>query len=865
LKERFNIIGLLLIFVFLPLSLRATHNRAGEITYKQISDLTYRITVITYTSTGPEPVADRPELEVQFGDGTKATVKRIEEVFLPNYYKRNKYVYDHTYPGPGTYQILMEDPNRNRGVVNIPNSVNVVFSIKSILIINPAIGQNSTPVLLNPPIDKAALGYTFIHNPAAFDPDGDSLSYKLAICTAESGKEIVDYTYPSFSDSLVVNERTGDLIWATPTQIGKYNVAMTIEEWRNGVRIGRIQRDMQIEVYETTNKPPVISGVGRFCIIAGQTFSKEIRATDPNNDSVRFQVSGGPFSLDLNPAIFKQVVTMPGLAIGNINWKTDCTLVRKQPYLMIIKAKDLNGQLQLIDSKNIEVYIQAPPVKNLKALPASSFVTVSWDPSDCANAAGYRIYRKTGSASYTLDTCRTGIPPELGYQLAGEVAGHTNSTFIDSNNGLGLNQATDYCYRVIAFFNDGAESLASEEVCTQLVRGFPLLVKVSVAKTDAASGEMDLAWLKPTAEQISGAPGPFVYRIFRSPGLYAQNLVLIDSVMNLDNTIYKDKNINTLSARWSYQIELWNTQPGNRFRIGIPQMASAVFLELGAFHESMKLSFEKNVPWVNDRYVIYRNAGVQEDSVGQTADLNYNDRGLREGVSYCYRVKSIGGFPDLSLSGLVNWSQTVCAIPIDTIAPCAPILMVTSVCDSLGNKLTWNNVNDSCCTDAAKYRIYYRNTAEGDLIRIDSLAPADKTVFWHFPDKTMAGCYAVTAVDSVGNESIKSNIVCVDDCINYSIPNVFTPNGDGMNDWLKPNPYNRVEKIDLKVYSRWNTLVFKTENPDINWDGKNYINGKQVPSGVYYYVCTVYERRLTGVEPRVLTGFVHILYSDVKN
>jgi gliding motility-associated-like protein len=128
----------------------------------------------------------------------------------------------------------------------------------------------------------------------------------------------------------------------------------------------------------------------------------------------------------------------------------------------------------------------------------------------------------------------------------------------------------------------------------------------------------------------------------------------------------------------------------------------------------------------------------------------------------------------------------------------------------------------------------------------------------------MAGCYAVTAVDSVGNESKMSNIVCVDDCINYSIPNVFTPNGDGINDWLNPNPYNRVEKIDLKIFSRWNVLVFQTEDPNINWDGKYIVSGKPVPAGVYYYVCSVYERRLTGTEPRYLTGFVHVLYNEVK-
>jgi gliding motility-associated-like protein len=190
--------------------------------------------------------------------------------------------------------------------------------------------------------------------------------------------------------------------------------------------------------------------------------------------------------------------------------------------------------------------------------------------------------------------------------------------------------------------------------------------------------------------------------------------------------------------------------------------------------------------------------------------------------------------------------------------------VVRSVCDSLGNHLTWNNVNDSCSTDAARYRIYYRNTAEGEMVKLDSVEPATRTVYWHFPDKTMAGCYAVTAVDSVGNESGFSNVVCVDDCINYSIPNVFTPNGDGLNDWLRPNPYNRVEKIDLKIFSRWNMLVFETDDPAINWDGKHKVNGKQVPAGVYYYVCTVYERRLSGTEERYLTGFVHVLYDEVK-
>ena len=49
----------------------------------------------------------------------------------------------------------------------------------------------------------------------------------------------------------------GDFVWYTPVDTGKYNVAINIEEWRFGVKIGNITRDMQINVYETENNPPV--------------------------------------------------------------------------------------------------------------------------------------------------------------------------------------------------------------------------------------------------------------------------------------------------------------------------------------------------------------------------------------------------------------------------------------------------------------------------------------------------------------------------------------------------------------------------------------------------------------------------------
>ena len=303
---------LLALVSFCFFNLNATHNRAGEITFVQLSDLSYEITLTTFTYT--LSLADRPTLDIEWGDNTTSTATRKTKLTLPNFYQRNVYVIIHTYPGPGAYRIVVQDPNRNAGVKNIPNSVNVVFSISTTLIVNPAMGRNNTPVLLNPPYDKAAFGYIFIHNPSAYDSDGDSLSYKLTVCTREDGKPIENYTLPPATHSIRVDSISGDLIWDTPADTGKFNVAMEIQEWRNGKKIGVVVRDMQIEVFNTNNKPPVNSPLKDYCVEVGQPVDFLFSATDVNKDSLSLKATSGVFKLTPCPATFTKVASVLGFA-----------------------------------------------------------------------------------------------------------------------------------------------------------------------------------------------------------------------------------------------------------------------------------------------------------------------------------------------------------------------------------------------------------------------------------------------------------------------------------------------------------------------------------------------------------------------
>ena len=114
--------------------------------------------------------------------------------------------------------------------------------------------------------------------------------------------------------------------------------------------------------------------------------------------------------------------------------------------------------------------------------------------------------------------------------------------------------------------------------------------------------------------------------------------------------------------------------------------------------------------------------------------------------------------------------------------------------------------------------------------------------------ESLAGCYAVAAVDSFYNVSELSNTVCVDNCSDYNLPNVFTPNNDGANDLYTPIlPIRFIAEVDMKIFNRWGALVFETNDPMLNWDGTSGLTGKELEEGVYYYVCYVYEVTVTGV------------------
>jgi gliding motility-associated-like protein len=124
---------------------------------------------------------------------------------------------------------------------------------------------------------------------------------------------------------------------------------------------------------------------------------------------------------------------------------------------------------------------------------------------------------------------------------------------------------------------------------------------------------------------------------------------------------------------------------------------------------------------------------------------------------------------------------------------------------------------------------------------------------------SQAGCYTVTVIDKSGNSSEICQIACVDNCPDYIIPNVFTPNGDGINDTLKPiQPSRNISRIDMKIFNRWGQIVFETNDPGIRWNGKDMDTNKDCSSGTYYYIIIINQMHLEGETPRTISGSITI-------
>lgn len=83
------------------------------------------------------------------------------------------------------------------------------------------------------------------------------------------------------------------------------------------------------------------------------------------------------------------------------------------------------------------------------------------------------------------------------------------------------------------------------------------------------------------------------------------------------------------------------------------------------------------------------------------------------------------------------------------------------------------------------------------------------------------------------------------------VPNVFTPNGDGMNDALGLIQFG-LSSVDMEILNRWGQVVARIERPNDLWSGRSF-SGEPLAEGTYFYV----------LEARGLDGRQHALQGSI--
>ena len=910
-------------FALISLDLLATHIRAGEITARRITcqGLAFEFYITGYTDTGSYVLFGGGE--INYGDGT---IDKFEtgnpEIFqnLGDERALNIFIKTHTFPGPGRYKVSFREFNRNADIVNMDNSVNTPFYIETIIDVNPLFGCNNTPILLNPPIDDACTGVTFLHNAGAVDPDGDSLSYEFTIPQQDQNVPVVNYRFPDDHDianydaknedetepaSFTLDQKTGDIVWNTPGGEGEYNWAFKIIEWRKiegfWIEMGYVVRDMQVNVTECNNDPPEIEPPPDTCVVAGDFLEETISATDPNGDPIILSSFGSPYEVTSSPASYSPFppIQQNSPASLNFSWLTDCSHVREREYQVTFKAVDvpdlsMGRGPKLADFANWFIRVVGPPPEGLVASQGNkNTVSLSWDPYICQNATEMQVWRRVDSYMFEPGHCELGMPDNAGYELI-NLQDIADNNFLDDNGGEGLQYGATYCYRLVAVFQDpfGGESVVSAEACVEIEEDEgefgSIITNVSVTETDSDNGRIFVKWTSPYEIDQSKYPPPYTYELYRAEGLSGGQLQQISNG-RVSDTTFTDTGLNTLNLPYHYRVVVYDN---NSDAIDTTLSASSVRLDPSPITGAMELNWTATVPWSNvsqdyPMHLIYRdniddnepNKLVLIDSIDVAQNgFFYRDDGsitgdtqLEDTKEYCYYVTTRGTYGnDQIMEPLLNDSQIACAQPNDTIQPCPPLnfaivnLNVDSTCavflndkpcefNDFFNELSWEvNSEGECDDEVRSYNIYFSESGdEGSFELIDNVV---STSYIHEGLSSFKGCYRISAVDRSGNESELTEAICNDNCPYYELPNVFTPNSDGLNDQFQAfdifdlqsnqNKCPRfVESVDFYVYDRYGKEVYNNLNEVeksilINWDGKDN-KGAEMPSGVYYYLARV--------------------------
>jgi hypothetical protein len=384
--------------LLLSVKTQASHLMGGQITGRQLNNLEYEIVLTLYRDSMGIQIGNPETLNYFDGNGIQIATHQVFHdpgVWLGN--GVDMYVFRDTmnFPSTGNYTVEYGNCCRNASILNITNPSSAGMALEMDL----QVGTNSSPDFINHPIPLAQVNVPYVYNPLPVDMDGDSLAWELVtpsnFISAGNTVPAAGYVHP-FADPagpFVMDSLTGEISF-TPNTIGNFVAAAICYEYRNGVLIGFIRREMQIIVLNSTNSPAAPAfqanfggpSNNSFTIPNGQMLQFDFDVTDTDGHGQSIIAMGEPFLLGNNPAVF---IANNGIGSASliVTWTPTMTQARSLPYLMNIRRTEHLPLFNLSNDMTFRLFVDPNPtgIEN----PELSNVSVYPNPSSNVLFASY--------------------------------------------------------------------------------------------------------------------------------------------------------------------------------------------------------------------------------------------------------------------------------------------------------------------------------------------------------------------------------------------------------------------------------------------------------------------------------------------
>ncbi len=622
-----------------------------------------------------------------------------------------------------------------------------------------------------------------------------------------------------------VNPVTGEISFE-PDMIQIGIMAIRVEEFRNGQEVGEVIRDLQISVQDCSNQEPDVSplsngGARDTTIFAGKPFCITFKATDADfNDTSKNLITLSATSGIIPPATWSNPGPARNVNQGDFCWTPECDDVRSQPYIVTVFAQDNACLVPGIDLATFEIYVAypiatPPPLYCVSVENNNSEIELTWGyPADLDQVEQYLVYRAVNtpvlfnlidSVNNINITTYTDNDPSLDlenniyyYYLTSVSPCGDESSPSDTISSILLNSGYvnpsldmdwnmpydtyDSIYRVRRkkgpnfvlydttgqllyadvidtctpkFLQHFVQSLhpsgciANSNIVFDTVPGKDLPDPPSLCKAEVnLDNTVTIYFNADTAEADTFE----FYRFDPSANDFEKIGFSTDRV----DLSFRDSTVNASQAAFTYTMSVIDTC--NNYSEIQDTSHTTIELSATAGQLSVDLDWTPYVGWFPppDKYVIYRGRSFPLDSIGETTDTVFQDTALSCNVRYFYRVqvrRSGGGFCD------TVWSDTASAVPVDNVLPQTPEFCVVTVADNYVDVIV---------------KFFSSTSGDNDSTFIWDLShPVPEQLIDVKPDTNGLitlllpgfgyGCFELDAIDTCGNFSLRSDVVCTID------------------------------------------------------------------------------------------------------